>query len=211
MVSSRIELSNREPFAIGGTRECYLHPDNETRCIKVLRSDRTPRERRKATRGIRKFRSLRHWDDQQKEQLAYQELTARHGTRLWDHIPKFHEAVETDLGLGIVTTVFRNYDGDFPLNLDQQIPLGIDEPLQAAITEFKQFLRSELVLTRNLLPHNIIAVRAAADSCKLVIVDGLGNSEWVPISSWFKAVARLKIERKIQRFEERVELLRRGG
>lgn len=211
MVSEPIELSKREPFAIGGTRMCYLHPDDETRCIKVLRLDRTPLERRKTATGIRKFRSLRHWDDQLKEQLAYTQLMSRHGTVLWDHIPEFHGVVDTDLGTGIVTTVFRNYDGDFPLNLDQQIPIGIDKPLRVAINEFKKWLRTELVLTRNLLPHNIIAVRDNADSCRLVIVDGLGNSEWIPIASWFKTVARLKIERKISRFELRIELLRSGA
>ncbi|MCY3885247.1 MAG: YrbL family protein [Gammaproteobacteria bacterium] len=204
-------MSNSEPFAIGGTRMCYLHPDDQTRCIKVLRSDRTPLERRKSATGIRKFRSLRHWDDQFKEQVAYKQLITRHGASLWNHIPKFHEVVATDLGMGIVTTVFRNYDGHFPLNLDQQIPLGIDDPLRIAIDEFKQWLRSELVLTRNLLPHNIIAVRDTSDTCRLVVVDGLGNSEWIPIASWFKAVAKLKIERKISRFDERIELLKTGA
>lgn len=211
MVDGPIELSRSEPFAIGGTRKCYVHPDDETRCIKVLRSDRTPLERRKTATGMRKFRSLRHWDDQLKEQVAYKQLMSRHGSVLWNHIPEFHEVVATDLGTGIVTTVFRNHDGNFPLNLDQQIPLGIDEPLRVAINEFKRWLRSELVLTRNLLPHNIIAVRDTAHTCRLVIVDGLGNSEWIPIASWFKTVARLKIERKIARFEERIEFLRSGA
>ena len=210
MPSEQVELRSQEPFAIGGTRLCYLHPTDENRCIKVLRSDRTPSERRKLATGMRKFRSLRHWDDQLKEQMAYRELMTRHGDALWEHVPKFHEVVATDLGLGIVTTVFRNFNGDFPLNLDQQIPLGIDSPLKVAIDEFKKWLRSELVLTRNLLPHNIIAVRESVDRCRLVVVDGLGNSEWIPIASWFKSVARLKIERKISRFEQRIDLLRRG-
>lgn len=210
MPNEQVELRSQEPFAIGGTRLCYLHPTDESRCIKVLRSDRTPSERRKLATGMRKFRSLRHWDDQLKEQMAYRELMSRHGNALWEHVPQFHEVVATDLGLGIVTTVFRNFNGDFPLNLDQQIPLGIDSPLQVAIDEFKKWLRSELVLTRNLLPHNIIAVRESVDRCRLVVVDGLGNSEWIPIASWFKSVARLKIERKISRFEQRIELLRRG-
>lgn len=210
MASERIELRNREPFAIGGTRLCYLHPSDENRCIKVLRSDRTPSERRKIATGMRKFRSLRHWDDQLKEQRAYKDLMSRHGNALWAHVPEFHEVVETDYGVGIVTRIFRNYDGAFPLNLDQQIPLGIDSPLQDAIDEFKRWLRTELVLTRNLLPHNIIAVRESADRCRLVVVDGLGNSEWIPIASWFKTVARLKIERKISRFDERIQLLRTG-
>ena len=141
--------------------------------------------------------------------MAYKHLIQRHGDSLWGHVPEFFGSAETDLGVGIVTRVFRNFDGSFPLNLDQQVPRGIDAPLGSAIEEFKRWLRIELVLTRDLLPHNIIAVRESPQSCRLVIVDGLGNSEWIPISSWFRIIAKQKIERKIAKFEGRIALL--GG
>ena len=209
MTRTFIELKAHEPFTIGGTRECYLHPTNTNKCIKVLRDDRTPEKRRRLVKGIKRFRRLKHWDDQYKEQTAYHQIAQRHGNMLWRHIPEFFGVVDTDKGLGIVTRVFRNFDGNFPLNLDQQIPLGIDEPLQFALVEFKAWLRKELVLTRDLLPHNIIAVRDSVQSCRLVIVDGIGNSEWIPVSSWFRFVARQKIERKLAKFESRIQLLQR--
>ena len=202
-----LKLSNREPFAIGGTRRCYLHPEDDSLCVKVLRSDRTPQRRRDRATGLKRFRSLDHWDDQLKEKLAYERLIKRHGPKVWNHVPQFFGVVDTDEGMGIVTKLFRNSDGSFPLNLDDQVPLGIDAPLNAAIEQFKSWLRHELVLTRGLLPHNIIAVRDSATECRLVIVDGLGNSEWIPISDWFRPVARAKVERKIARFERRLELL----
>ncbi len=203
-----IQLDSQEPFAIGGTRRCYLHPSDPSRCIKVLREDRTPEKRRELATGLKKFRSVSHWDDQDKEISAYRDLMRRHGSELWRHVPRFLGVVETDLGTGIVTQVFRNFDSTFPLNLDQQVPHGIDKPLEEAIGTFKTWLRKELVLTRDLLPHNIIAVREDVNRCRLVIVDGLGNSEWIPISSWSKAIARRKIERKIVKFEGRIHLLK---
>ena len=201
-------LGQQTPFAIGGTRICFVHPNDSNKCIKVLRPDRTPHARRNLTTGFKKFRPIKHWDDQRKEITAYQQLLKRDNGTLWYHIPEFFGCVETDLGLGIVTRIFRNFDGKYPRNLEQEIPLGIDTSLEAGIAEFKGWLRRELVVTRDLLPHNIIVVRDSIEQCRLIIVDGLGNSEWIPVSTWFLSFARRKIERKIAKFEGRIDSLR---
>ena len=115
----------------------------------------------------------------------------------------------TDLGIGIVTDLYRYADGSYPQSLEEMLPqTGITPPLKTAINEFKDWLRKDLFLTRHLLPHNIIVVKEAASTYRLVIVDGIGNSEMIPVSSWFDAFARRKIERKIAYFDYRVaELL----
>lgn len=202
-----LSLVRRTPFAVGGTRLCFVHPYDSNKCVKVLRSDRTPQARQKLVKGIKRLRSPKHWDDQLKELVAYRHLLLRDTNRTWNHIPEFFGSVETDLGVGIVTRIFRNFDENFPRNLEQEVPHGVDSVLQAGITEFKQWLRQELVVTRDLLPHNIIVVRDSAQHCRLLIVDGLGNSEWIPVSTWFRSFARRKIERKIKKFDFRVESL----
>lgn len=207
-LSKALTLGHNTPFAIGGTRLCFIHPDDSSKCVKVLRQDRTPQARRKTTTGFKKLRPVKHWDDQQKELTAYRHLLKRDSHALWHHIPEFFGSVETDLGLGIVTQIFRNFDGKFPRNLEQEIPHGVDANLNAGIADFKGWLRRELVVTRDLLPHNIIVVRDSAEGCRLVIVDGLGNSEWIPVSTWLRSFARRKIERKIAKFEHRVDSLR---
>ena len=206
-----MSLQQHTPFAVGGTRLCFVHPHDSNKCIKVLRHDRTPQARRKLTKGIKKFRPKKHWDDQRKELNAYQQLLQRDTEAVWYHIPEFFGSVKTDLGLGIVTQVFRSHDGNFPRNLEQEVPFGIDDSLRAGLAEFKRWLRQELVVTRDLLPHNIIVVRESEEHCRLMIVDGLGNSEWIPVSTWFRSFARRKIERKIAKLENRVESLQEAG
>ena len=203
-----VNVGQLTPFAIGGTRLCFIHPEDSNKCIKVLREDRTPQTRRQLTKGIKKLRPVKHWDDQQKELTAYRQLLARDTPALWHHIPEFFGSVETDLGLGIITRIFRNFDGKFPRNLEEEVPQGVDDSLTKGIADFKSWLRRELVVTRDLLPHNIIVVRDSAQHCRLMIVDGLGNSEWIPVSTWFRSFARRKIERKISKFNHRVEILR---
>lgn len=196
-----------EPFTIGGTRLCFLHPNDPTKCVKVLRTDRTPGSRRARTKGLKRFRSLKHWDDQFKEVQAYEHLLKKSTPRVWDHVPEFFGQVQTDLGVGIVTRLFRNVNGEYPRNLEEELPAGMDTTLTRAVKDFKSWLREELVVTRDLLPHNIIVVRETEESCRLVIVDGIGNSEWIPVSTWFTWFARRKIARKIKKFDHRVQIL----
>ena len=85
------------------------------------------------------------------------------------------------------------------------------DALERAIAEFKDWLRRELFLTRDLLPHNIIAVADGPERLRLVIVDGIGNSEFLPLSHWFKLCARAKVERKIRKFDQRIRILLPGS
>ena len=201
-----LRLADLDPFAVGGTRRCYVHPDDATRCVKVLRPDRTPRARRAAITGWRRFKRLASFDDQRKECKAYRHLKRR-GQLDWSHVPKFHGTVATDQGVGIVTALYRDWDGAYPKNLEELLPAGMTPAIQAAIEEFKGWLRRELFLSRDLLPHNIIAVADSRERYRLVIVDGIGNSEFIPLSHWFRWCARLKIERKITKFDHRVAIL----
>lgn len=207
-----LTLADQEPFAIGGTRRCYVHPHDENLCVKVLRPDRTAAARLADARGWRRLKGRRGFDDQRKELKAYRRLSRRPPGD-WAHVPRCHGAVRTDQGIGIVTELHRDWHGGFPLNLEQLLatPSGMTEALAAAIAEFKAWLRRERFLSRDLLPHNIIAVAVEERRYRLVIVDGIGNSELLPLSSWFDVCARHKIERKIRKFDQRVRMLLPGG
>lgn len=217
-----LNLADREPFAVGGTRRCYVHPDDDNLCVKVLRPDRTAAARLANARGWRRLKGRRGFDDQRKELKAYRQLSRRcFGD--WTHVPRCHGAVDTDQGIGIVTDLHRDWHGGFPANLEELLPVAPVAPvalaaaggptgaLGAAIDEFKAWLRRTRFLSRDLLPHNIIAVAVEQNRYRLVIVDGIGNSELLPLSSWFDACARRKIERKIRKFDGRVRMLLPGG
>ena len=184
----------------------------------------TARRNRDNARGRchRLNKGRRGFDDQRKELKAYRQLSRRcFGD--WTHVPRCHGAVDTDQGIGIVTDLHRDWHGGFPRNLEELLPVAPAAPvalaaaggptgaLGAAIDEFKAWLRHTRFLSRDLLPHNIIAVAMSPDCYRLVIVDGIGNSELLPLSSWFDACARRKIERKIRKFDGRVRMLLPGG
>jgi len=164
-------------------------------------------ERKKQQRNLKRFRHRDAFDDQIKEIRAYELLIAQKNPLLWKHIPEFYGTEETDYGLGIITRLFRNYDGTYPVNLQTIIPTGISPELAAGIKEFRTWLERETVITRDLLAHNIIVVHHANGRQQVVVVDGIGNSERIPISTWFKFFARRKVQRKLKNFQERIDVL----
>ena len=54
-----IQLTNSTPFGVGGRRACYVHPDDASKCIKVLRQDeqRTVRIQKKGNLFPRSWRA----------------------------------------------------------------------------------------------------------------------------------------------------------
>ncbi len=205
-----LQLKGTEPLFVGGTRFCFIHPQHPDRCVKVLRPDRTGEARKRDAQNWKRFLPPRFFDDQLKEIRAYDELISQQNPRLWEHIPEYYGTVETDMGLGIVTRLYKNGDGSWPENLEEALPNGLSPALDDAIERFLQGLLREHIVTRDLLPHNLIAVKQGegkSEKYQVLIVDGIGNSELVPISTWFHFFAKRKIQRKIAKFRYRASIL----
>jgi|GEM_PF-2538289 len=66
-MSTMIEISAMKPFAIGGKRECYVHPEYSDRCVKILRKDADPLILYK---NVSKWRSIRKTEDDFNESIS---------------------------------------------------------------------------------------------------------------------------------------------
>ena len=65
-----IDLSNSKPFANGGNRACYQHPNNKNICLKITHAG-LPQKLKKTAPWYKKYRSLDSFDDNKREELAY--------------------------------------------------------------------------------------------------------------------------------------------
>lgn len=202
-------LKDDEPLFVGGTRRVFQHPEFADRCIKVLRSDRTGAARRAKKRGWKQLLPASAFDDQLKEIRAYEQLLAStlDPAPVWQHVPEYFGTAMTDCGIGIVTRLYRNYDGSWPRNLEQCLPRGLTPALSAALGTFAIVMERHRVLTRDLLPHNMIAVEHACDSVQVLVVDGIGSADFIPIAACSQRAARAKVRRKLQRLEDRIRML----
>ena len=188
--SGVLSLDNATPIGAGLHRECYLHPEDERLCVKVIVAGNS--------------------DENRREARYYSRLSARGIS--WDMLARFHGLVETSRGEGAVFGLIRDYEGSIsrPLNEYLENPaLGAQcqATLPRALPALKTYLLENRIVTMTLKAKNILVQRTGADQGRLVIVDNVGNSDFIPLSHYVGALGRLKIRRKWRRFEN--DLLQR--
>ena len=185
-------LSGLEPFAVGGKRRCFVHPGDAGLCVKVpLDGDDR----------------IGH-AEQRQDVESYALMQKRGLAAALDRIPAIKGVVETDLGLGVVSRMCRDADGQISRNLAELIRTRSLTPgLADAIGELKVWLRDHRLLIRDTGPHNIVAMRLGADEWKLMIVEGWMHRRYHWLVRRNRFLANYWIDRQLRRFDERAEAL----
>ncbi len=168
-------------------RECYIHPDNEHRCIKVVVAG--------------------DMSESKREQSYYKLLQKR--DICWDILPRFHGLIETNKGAGAVFDLIRDFDGEVSKTLEHYLSTksldSTENPgISQAISVFKQELYRQSIITMTLSPKNIMYKKTAANEGRLILIDNIGNSDFIPICNYIDSLAKKKITRKLLRFEQTV-------
>lgn len=189
----KILLAGHQPFAMGSKRNCYVHPYNHNLCIKVLSNTCNKHD------GIAA---------QQLEIDDYSVLQRCERSTLFDRIPRFKGTADTDLGLGIVSQLLRDVDGEISQNLAKLLQKqGLTPDLIKAIDELKQWLHDQQLLTRDTGPHNIVAMRMANSKWHLVIIEGWINRKFSWLTRSFHSFGNYLLSRQLRKFDRRMKYL----
>ena len=180
-----IELHRQALIGKGLHRECFVHPDNPDHCIKIVVSGTINENRREA---------------------SYYSKLARRGI-CWDMLTRFHGLVATNLGEGAVFDLVRDCDSAVSLTLAHYLEsAGLTARhganLARSLADLRAYLLHNRIVTMTLKPKNILFQQTSATKAKLVIVDNIGNSDFLPIANYSAVFARRKIQRKWRRFEQ---------
>ena len=192
-----ISLSDTLPFSSGGNRDCYKNPVNPNTCIKVTKCGIT-KKIKKNTVWYKKFRSLESFDDNLREESGYRQkaISSPLDSSIWDHLARWYGMVDTDLGQASETELIRNND-DIAETLESYLfREGLTNEIKVAIALFEAWLRKHHVLTKNILPHNIVLKKNGV-SISLKIIDGLGCSSFLPLPYYSKFFRKRYVERRI--------------
>jgi hypothetical protein len=81
---------------------------------------------------------------------------------------------------------------------------GKTQQITDAINDFEQWLRETLLLTKNILPHNLV-VQTKDDGLVLKIIDGLGCSSFLKLPELNNFFAKKYIERRIDLMHSRIK------
>lgn len=171
----------------GKRRECYHHPDDDKLCVKIVVS------------GDNK--------ETIREQAYYRFLEKRNVS--WEMITRFHGNVETNMGTGAVFQLISDYDGKVSKSLKDYLSSFEEkaikhEGLSKAICDLKTFLLQGRIITMSLADHNMVFRRINATEGVLVLVDNIGNSDFISVANYINYFAQKKMLYEWKRFESRL-------
>ena len=201
-----LQLKNIEPFACGGNRLCFVHPDDSNRCIKVRRPDFTLADCRRKKGFPKNLRRLSSFDDNREEYRIIQQLRHWTGDSTFDHIYRCFGFVDTDFGVGLETELIRDADGLISLSLKQFLwEVGYTDHCRQAVEQLTTFWRVHKIPSRDLLTHNIVVqLDSEGGISRLVVIDGLGSSTLIPLH-WLPSKYQIRrVDTRLQRFEARL-------
>ena len=198
-----IKLNGIPPFAEGGNRMCFVHPDNPNRCLKVAHPG-ILKKIKQTKPWYKQLRSIESFDDNLREQNAYmQKALKSDNPKIWNHLAKWYGMVETSIGIASETELIRN-NGDIAETLEEYLFRdGLTDEINNAIKEFHIWLRDYLVLTKNLIPHNLV-LTSQEGKLKIKIIDGLGSQAFFPLPSYSNIFAKRYVNRRIELMWSRI-------
>ena len=170
-----------EPIGAGQERVCYRHPDDTALVVKVQKGESSKQTRR---------------------ELALYHRLARRGMNNFEHIPKFHGEVQTNLGPGFVVDYISDFDGSVSKSLWWHFQRGypVTELLPYLQDLRSYLLANQVVFSVDMGRYNILFQKLTTTQARLVVIDGLGDHaaiNWLDNIGYF---ARRKIRRRWQRF-----------
>ncbi|GAA3904902.1 hypothetical protein GCM10022228_13840 [Halomonas cibimaris] len=175
------DLSRWKIVGRGDERICYQHPDDPARCIKLSR-----REKAKQTRRERRyFRRLK-----------------RRGVP-FTLIPEFFGAVEKAGMIGIEQQLVLDERGALPPDVRkyaaQPLTPGQIARFRDGLEALKAYLLAYNVVPCDLVMSNLLVIEQE-DATTVMLIDGLGASEAIPLAEYIPWLGRRKIRRKWARF-----------
>jgi serine/threonine protein kinase len=160
---------------------CYKHPDNPSRCIKISKKSQAK---------------------QTKREIKYLNYLKAKGVS-FSHIPEFYNVIETQDSIGMEVELVSNFDGSRALNIRHYVEENHTSEditqLKLALKELKDNLIENNIIPCDLLMSNLLVTRLN-HGIKVVLIDGFGTADAIPLANYVKFVGNRKIERKWSKF-----------
>ena len=172
-----LQLTDDLLIATGERRKCYRHPDDPGKCVKVSH----------LTKGR---------DMQARREDKYYRRYMKRGCSL-EHLAAFHGRVETNLGPGYIFDLVTNLDGELSTSLGEYIRGGsLVQSFEAELKKLRAYMFKEGIIAGDFNESNILVQEQGDGNRHLVIIDGLGNSDFIKLADYSKRFRDKKLRRK---------------
>ena len=192
-------------FVRGGNRLIFVDPRDRSRCLKVLRPDRMPAKKRRERAFPKNLKPLSSFDDNLEELRVYRRIQRAIGEAAYELVPRCYGLVQTDLGPALSCDLARDDDGRIAQTLKQYLwQNGRKEELEPVLANFRERWQTLGMPSRNLLLHNLVLLHSNNRPAKLLLIDGLGWPDLLPLAYYWPALARWKAARKLQTLDDAI-------
>ncbi|QTA80184.1 PhoP regulatory network protein domain-containing protein [Desulfonema limicola] len=179
-------IINSKPIGKGIERECYIHPMESNKIIKI--SSLAP-------------------NIQSKREISYYKKLQKRKKMKWNHIPKFYGEVSTNLGAGFITELILDFDGKISKHFSLYIKQNGISVYSKQLEELKNyFINEKVIFNYDMSPKNLLLRRTNESESELVLIDGLGDIVFIEMLNYFKYFLKNKILRRWSRFEQNMYL-----
>jgi hypothetical protein len=218
-----LRLKHLSPVATGRERHVFIHPDDPDLIVKVVTADYVHKRSRAGdyygrwyknfTRAYLNFIRVGPFIGflrETREQLAVIAAEGKIPRRLQSIVG----LVATDMGVGLVSRAVRDADGALAPNLTMLVEQDrFDATARQKLDEFCQWLLDSAVVIADLNPGNLLYGYEPVQGHLFVMVDGIGEKNFIPIHSISRRFNRASKLRRIHRLRQkiaRLEARRRG-
>lgn len=178
-----INLDATDYISEGCDKYCYQHPENSSLCIKIGKPNA-------ATINLGKeleyFKKIKNKDTSKFEYLFY---------------AQYHGEIQTNIGTGHVYDLIKDATTNTVsstllhyLEIDDS-PFS-DHYLAQELQRLKDQMIKHKIHAGDIRARNICVNILNDHSMKLVIIDGLGHRDFIPLADWFHYFSKKKIERR---------------
>ena len=198
-----IDLGSATQFAQGGNRKCFIHPQDSSKCIKVINQE-SYSNRLKNLPWHKKIRGKISFNDNHEEAKGYQQKSLKNiDQSSWKHLAKYFGFIKTNMGEGLVTELIKN-EGEIAGTLEDYLfKFGLTEEIKESIHVFEKWLLDNLILTKNIIPHNLV-IKKDSNELVIKIIDGIGSKAFIPFPEYFNFFAKRYVKRRIELMWSRI-------
>ena len=186
-----ITLNDSLLIGEGGSRNCYIHPEDKNLCIKT----------------IKKKSDQRSVD----REVGYLKRMKKRGNS-FRMIAKYDHSVMTSEGKGEVYELVRDYNGEISKDLKYYLNLkdeSINHKIIELVEDLRKYLKNEKIRFSDLCSHNVLLKKVDENEYEMVVIDGIGDNNQIPLLEY---VYFLGIKRSIRKWEKfRLELINEFG
>jgi len=175
-----IEIEEKHYIGQGKLQKCYIHPDNDNLCLKIKIKEQY--ENPRVNREVKYYKKI------QKKNIAN------------PFFAKYHGEVNTNLGVANIYDLIKDETtNNVSLTMDHYLKMDnspfSDELFISKLEKLKKQMIEHKIIIRDLMGKNICCKILKNKSIELIIIDGVGHRDFIPLVEWFHFFTKRKINK----------------